>query len=151
MTVPALATLEDLEARMGAQADEARALAVLDDASALIRAEAGDEDWLNDDDELEDVPPLIVMICCKVAQRTLGNPGGVSMESLGSFSQQYTNASPDVYLTRAERRLIRRATNSQTIGSIGLTSEHQVNTDIYVPVYGGGEDIPMGPWPESTA
>ncbi len=150
MSVPALAELEDLEARMGPLSDPSRAQAALDDASALIRSEA-DVDWLDDDGVLEAVPPVIVMICCKAAQRALTNPGGVSQESLGSFSQQYANASPDVYLTRAERRLVRRETGSQVIGTIQLESPYQNHvSDIYVPVVGGGEDVPMGPWPETS-
>nr|MBP9053017.1 hypothetical protein [Ilumatobacteraceae bacterium] len=80
MDGPALAQLADLEARMGVVADEARARAALDDASALIRSEAGAEDWLDDDGNLEVVPSIVVTVCCKVAQRVLTNPDGVTNE-----------------------------------------------------------------------
>ena len=48
MSDPALASLDDLETRMGSVSDEARALALLDDASALIRAEAN-YTWIDAD------------------------------------------------------------------------------------------------------
>ena len=62
MSTPTLASLQQLDARFpgGLSDDDTnRALAALDDASAWIRSEAG-EDWLDDDGNLETVPAVIV-------------------------------------------------------------------------------------------
>lgn len=152
MDGPALAQLADLEARMGVVAAAARARAALDDASALIRSEAGAEDWLDDDGNLEVVPSIVVTVCCKVAQRVLTNPDGVTNETIGSFSQSFTSSSSDAYLTKAERRLVRKAAGSSLIGSVELESPYRRYSadDLYVSVAGGGDDLLMGPWPEST-
>lgn len=152
MDGPALAQLADLEARMGVVADEARARAALDDASALIRSEAGAEDWLDGDGNLEVVPSIVVTVCCKVAQRVLTNPDGVTNETIGSFSHSLTSSSSDAYLTKAERRLVRKAAGSSLIGSVELESPYRRYSadDLYVSVAGGGDDLLMGPWPEST-
>ena len=152
MDGPALAQLADLEARMGVVAAAARARAALDDASALIRSEAGAEDWLDDDGNLEVVPSIVVTVCCKVAQRVLTNPDGVTNETIGSFSQSFTSSSSDAYLTKAERRLVRKAAGSSLIGSVELESPYRRYSadDMYVSVAGGGDDLLMGPWPEST-
>ena len=152
MAEPALAQLTDLTARMGDVGGTERALAALADASAIIRAEAGTEDWIDTEGALETVPAIIVTICCKVAQRILTNPDGVTAEGLGSFNQSFTNASSDAYLTKAERRLVRKAAGANPIGSVELESPYRRYSvdDLYVRVDGGGDDLLMGPWPEAT-
>ena len=88
----------------------------------------------------------------KVAQRVLTNPDGVTNETIGSFSQSFTSSSSDAYLTKAERRLVRKAAGSSLIGSVELESPYRRYSadDLYVSVAGGGDDLLMGPWPEST-
>lgn len=151
MSEPALATLDDLYARMGVVSDEGRARALLDDASALIRAEAN-YTWLDADGALETVPALIVMVCCKVAERVMSNPEGLSGEAIGGYSAQFSNASSDVYLTKQERRLVRKASGVMAIGTVELESPYKKYDaeDIYMTVAGGGEELPMGPWPEPS-
>lgn len=108
---PPLATIEDLEARLGrefAAADLARAAAVLDDASALVRDEAG-KTWLDDAGDLTVVPASIRAVVLRVSERTVRNPGGFSSESAGDYSYQRTGVEGGVYLTEAERQIIRRA------------------------------------------
>lgn len=114
MSLPALASLEQLATRLGGidDSDEERAQAALDDASALIRTEAG-EDWVTDDDppelDTDNLPDVIVTVCCAAARRAVTNPDGVTQESLDGYSTSYRNDSADVYLTKAERRLVRGA------------------------------------------
>lgn len=74
MTLPALASVTELNVRLPAELagteDDTRAQAALDDASALVRDEAGIT-WTDDDDELEDVPDIVVTITLEVARRAL--------------------------------------------------------------------------------
>lgn len=111
MTLPAFAAPEDLANRIpnGITAgDEPRAQAALDDASALIRAEAG-KTWCTDGELDDDVPDIVVTITLKSAQRAFTNPDGQTQEQTGQWMASYANASPDVYLTERERTLVRRA------------------------------------------
>lgn len=110
MSTPTLASLAQLVARSPggiAPADQNRALAALDDASAWIRSEAG-EDWIDDTGAPETVPPVIVSICCSVARRVLDNPDGLQSETVAGWSGTRSNASSDMYLTNQERSMIHK-------------------------------------------
>jgi hypothetical protein len=141
MREPALASVADLQARMGPLDDVARAQALLDDASALMRSEVDPVTWLDDEGDLDpDRPAVLVGICCNVVQRSLTNPAGVSAESLADFQASYANASPDLYLTRSERRTIRKAAGlSGVLGSVQLESPHPLieKSGTFVDVVGG--------------
>lgn len=156
MASPALASISDLTARGVDVSDSARVQAALSDASAFIRDVASPEDWLDDDGNLETVPDIIVAICCRAVQRSLDNPLGVTQQSegIGSYNvaQTFGNASPDVYLTKAERNAVRRAAGlSSSLGAVTIESPYAppADPDIYLDVAGGGDPIPMGPWPNS--
>ena len=156
MTLPALADIPALDARIPgglADADTARAQAALDDASALIRAEAG-TNWTNDDGtELEDVPDVVVTICIAAARRALTNPDGVTEEAVGDARRSYSESSLDVFLKASEKALIRRAAGSfGGITTIATTREDPINTSdfgtvdrdgtIYCDVTPDGQPIP---------
>ena len=146
-TLPALVSLDDFALRVGgvSASDEERAQAMLDDASALVRAEAGTEDWVDDDGALEDVPGVIVAVVVAVAIRAFRNPDGVRQESIGTYSVSYADSSTAVFLTEGERRAIRRAVGMSGIGSVLLEGEWTVHpAAVYVPVEGGGDDFPLG-------
>jgi hypothetical protein len=145
--LPALVSLEDFALRVGGidAADEDRAQAALDDASALVRADACGEDWVDDNDELEEVPGVITAIVIAVAVRAWRNPDGVRSETIGNYSVAYGDTSTAVFITEGERRLIRRAAGCTGIGSIALEGEWTLNPSaVYVPVEGGGDDFPLG-------
>jgi hypothetical protein len=149
----ALAELDDLEARMGSLADTPRAQAAIDDASNWIH-EATNSVWIADDGTLvATIPSVALTICCAVARRILTNPDGITSESLGPFSQGQSYASSDVYLTKAETRILRRAAGVG-IGSITLESPYPLRaatSEIYVPwVDQDSEQFPMGPFPTET-
>jgi hypothetical protein len=153
MASPALATTDDLEARGVDTSDAARAQAALDDASNWIH-EATNSVWIADDGSLVDtIPSVALTICCAVARRILTNPDGITSESLGPFSQGQSHASSDVYLTKAETRILRRAAGVG-VGAITLESPYPLrvsNSDIYVPwVDQESEQFPMGPFPTET-
>jgi hypothetical protein len=145
MALPALVSLDDFALRVSVSAsDEERAQACLDDASALIRAEAGDEDWVDADGALETVPDVIVAICVAVAVRAFRNPDGVRQETIGNYSVAYADTSTAVFITPGERRMIRRAVGLTGISSVSLEGEWTINPAVYVPVEGGGDDFPFG-------
>jgi hypothetical protein len=126
MTLPAFATLEAFAARLPggvSDDDETRARAALDDASTLIRAEAG-KDWVTDDEPAvlaDDLPDIVVTVCIAAARRAFTNPDGIRSESLLSHSVTLADSSADVYLTTAERRMIATAAG-RTGGGISTLS-----------------------------
>jgi hypothetical protein len=120
MSLPALATSTDLRALIGDVDDEGRARALLDFASALIRTEAG-VDWVDEDDELDGVPDIVRFVCCKVVERVLSNPTGLQAESVVNYRAEYGNASSDLYLTKQERRLVRKAAGKLAVAAVGTT------------------------------
>ena len=153
--LPPLASVASLGLRLGATlagSDAERASAVLDDASALIRAEAG-QNWVDESEELADVPAIVESIALAVAYRAFRNPEGVSQTSLGDASVSYDRGGGQagVYLTRDERRAVRRAAGTTAIGAIELVSPWAMPVSDYpVAVAGGGDPIPIGPFPWET-
>jgi len=104
--LPPLATVEDLEARIGhaiTDADErARAEALLADASALVRMAAHDDYMELDGVTLGPVPDLAVTITASAALRGWYNPAGIEAAQLGAVSVRYGGA----WLSQAERDLL---------------------------------------------
>jgi len=134
----ALASLEQLEARMGTIESETAALAALGDASALVRAEAG-LDW-----EDTDPPDVVVVVVLAAAARALRNPDAAQSEGIGTYNVAYGATSlGGVWLTTNERRAIRRAVSGAAsgIGSIELESPWQPEITT-VPVDIGGDEMP---------
>lgn len=153
--LPAFADTDDLADRLPggiADVDATRAQAALDDASAIIRSVAG-KNWVDDNDELEDVPDIIVTITCRAALRAFANPVGVTQETAGPFSASYANASSDVYLTVGERRDIKAAAGKDGLG-VRSTTRGAIETgclayppegvaDVYVDVEPAGQPLPF--------
>lgn len=165
-TLPSLADLEAFGVRMGqdflddqeppapTDPDGLRAQAALDDASALIRLTAG-EDWVDEDGNLEAVPPAIETICLSVAQRGYTNPQGAVQATVGDASVTWrTGEGGAIYLTNAELRAIRKVTGALGVSSFQTVTEFvppvgRIDTrdPLYAPVEGGGDPIPLGPVP----
>ena len=106
--LPALATIEDLEARLGHpivdDAERARAQALLDDASALVRFVAG-QTWVDDTFDppvITDVPDVVVSITCAAALRGWYNPAAIESAQLGAVSVRYGGA----WLSGSEREAL---------------------------------------------
>jgi hypothetical protein len=153
MAGPALASIEDLDARGVNVSDRARALAAIVDASAAIHVLTSDA-WLDDDGNVvDDVPAIARTVCCAVARRILDNPSGVESVTLGSFSESRSNATADVFLKKSEERLLRRAAGTSVIGTVEMETPYAPmrydTDDIYMDVAGSSEPLPMGPWPTS--
>jgi hypothetical protein len=165
---PPLATLDQLGARMAqdfttgngdpTDPDGMRAGAALNDASALIRATAG-EDWLDDADPpaLTQVPFVIQTITLSVAQRAYNNPNGAIQASVGDASVTWArgeSGAGSVFLTSSEIKLIRKAVGLSAVGSVQFVTEYVPpsgrtgNGDpLYAPDPDGGDPIPLGPVP----
>lgn len=125
-----LADITDIEARMGrtfSGEEHARVEALLDDASALVRDEAGIT-WIDPGTGLlTTVPGSIRAVVLRSVERAVRNPQGFSAESAGDYSYQRTNVEPGVYLTDSERQIIRRAT-----GRTGLWTQPVTRGDEYL-------------------
>lgn len=88
MSVPKLASLVDLAARVEIDVEEDLADVILQDVSAVVRAYCG-QTWLDDDGDLTAVPAEVVAVVCQMAARVYGSPAdqsGVQQESLGGYS-----------------------------------------------------------------
>ena len=113
MSLPPFATVEYVEARLRRELEPdevVQAEAFIDDASDLIRAESG-RDWVNEaGDTLEGTPAQLAAlgrVCANAAARVMRNPSGVNQRTAGPFSESFgTNATPAVFLTKAERAII---------------------------------------------
>jgi hypothetical protein len=127
-----LATVPQLEARLGYELRDGeldRALALLEDASALVRVEVGDAVWVDEDTLLTDlslVPGGVRMVVLKAVERAMRNPGGYSSESSGDYSFQRNAAQLGVYFTEAELKVIRRS-----VKRTGLWTQPVTRGDIY--------------------
>jgi hypothetical protein len=127
-----LATVPQLEARLGYELRDGeldRALALLEDASALVRVEVGDTVWIDEDTLLTDfslVPGGVRMVVLKAVERAMRNPGGYSSESSGDYSFQRNSAQLGVYFTEAELKVIRRS-----VKRTGLWTQPVTRGDIY--------------------
>lgn len=128
MATPLPPPLEALERRLGVPPggldgeDKARAEEALSDAATLILAEAPANvaaRWL------DDAPDIVTLVALKAARREYDNPQGIAQEALGEHSVSLTTAS-GVYLTSAERQLVRRAATGRAgfVGSIPTPSAY---------------------------
>lgn len=114
MTVSSpFATADDYKRRYGDVDDEGLLLEVLMDATRLIAAELDRYGIPAEDKEMSDA---LMQVCRQVANRALDReedeefPIGVTQmtDTTGPFSHSYTVSSAygDLYLTKAERRLL---------------------------------------------
>jgi hypothetical protein len=111
-----LAEVDDLAARLGRQLADTelvRAVAVIQDASALVREEVGYTLWtdaVTGETNYALVPASVRAIVLRAAERAMRNPGGFSAESSGDYSYQRTGVQIGVYLSDGEIRALRRYT-----------------------------------------
>lgn len=119
--LPALADVEHLERRLGFPApNNTRALELLAYASALVRA-VGGRTWVNDEGELEDVPPGIPDVVVAAVERAVQNPKGATQESAGPFSASWgPEAAQRIFLSRPDRRIIREAVRGGRPGAFTI-------------------------------
>jgi hypothetical protein len=147
-----LASVAELSKRLGQTltgVDHDRAYAALQDASALIRTEAG-KTWIDDHDELEEVPGIIESICIASAHRAFRNPDGTTQTSIGDVSISFRregNAS-SVFLSKQERMAIRKAVGKSGSSSVTMVTPYIAETAHYfVEMEDGSEPMLFGPMP----
>jgi hypothetical protein len=147
---PSLATVEDMEARLGRAmtdaTERARAQALLDDASALVRFETN-QSYIDPDtgDLVADLPDIVVTITVNAALRGWYNPAGIESAQLGAVSVRYGSA----WLTNTEREQLALMTRGKglsqaiLIGSFGFDGAPYG----YVPVDNAeGLSTPAADW-----
>lgn len=145
-----LASREQLAARLPsgiATADEARADAVIEDASSLVRAEAG-KTWVDDGGALtDDLPDVVVSVVLAAAKRAFVNPEELESVGLDGHTARFR----DVYLTKAERRLVRQAAGRTGLWTQSTTRLDSTSTpdlpDVYVDVVYTDGSTPAEPLP----
>ena len=105
----AYADVSDLEARWRTldESEQARAEALLNDASAMLAAS------VTVDDADEQQAALLKIVTCNMVQRSMSTGGdmyGVTQQSMTAvgFTQQFSYANPtgDLYITKAEKRML---------------------------------------------
>jgi len=105
MDLPLIATVDDLEAKVGPIPDgqEGWAEAALRYASNLVRA-VGNRAW----DDPDTIPEQLVDVVVGMAERAQGNPSGVTQDTAGPFTVSYGPRAADrIYLTVGDRLIIR--------------------------------------------
>lgn len=151
--LPPLASIEQFDSRLPgglSTVDGARAEATLEDASALVRAEAG-QTWVDDAGELTDVPDICVSITLAAAKRAFVNPDMLRSEAIQDYQVAFGSSSPDVYLTKAERDLIRRAVGRAGLWTLSTTRSDNAAGDVpSVTAHGwaSGVDEDVDPYAE---
>ena len=105
----AYADVSDLEVRWRTLTDDeqARAEALLDDASAMLDA------YVTVDETDEKQMQLLKIVTCNMVERAMSTGGdifGVTQQSMtaGPYAQTFSYANPtgDLYITKAEKRLL---------------------------------------------
>lgn len=126
-----LASIDDFETRYGpVPADRrGRVEALLDDASALILEEVdgSTEPWVTTG---SDVPRIVVMVCCAIAYRGWRATDDVHREQIGEYAVTYRTDQPtDVWLTKDERRNVRKAAGLGLAQTVTLVSPYSGDCD----------------------
>lgn len=145
MALPALVGFEAFAARIAggvSDADRVRAEALLEDASALVRKEAG-ATWVTGD-AVVDVPEIVVTITVAVAKRAFENPRGAASETTGPFGVQYPDHAGDlVFLTESEQKTLQRLRGGAGLWTLSTTRGDPTCDTEYLVVDPPGQPIPF--------
>jgi len=124
--LPALASVADLTDRLGREVDDAeraRAEAALEDASALVREEARQ-------DFTTGAPAAVEAVVLTAALRVMRNPEGITSETIGPYSYKRRDQDADVYLSEAEKAIVRRYRQaSRSLWTLATTREEGIGDD----------------------
>jgi hypothetical protein len=107
----AYAIITDLESRWRtlSTAEKTRATTLLDDAAVRLDAECPPSDPIDDADARK-------IVSCEMVKRAMSAPGGVDAIGVTSIqtgagpfqqTQQFTNPTGDLYMTKGDRKLLR--------------------------------------------
>lgn len=108
MTLPALATVVDLENRLGDTVpNHLQALALLAYASALVRSHTGKTFVDTDGNLLDPLPDGLTQVTVEMVFRAVTNPTGATQETTGPFSISFGSAAAQrIYLTAADKSIL---------------------------------------------
>lgn len=152
--LPALASVEDMEARLALDSgsltgvDRIRAQKALDDASALVRDEAR-LDWISSDGTVT-APDVIVRVVLGAALRTYRNPDSEISQTAGPFARSLKASEVGTYLTEAEKELCRRFRPAGGLWTLPTERDGPSDTTYWMEDSFGFELFPIGfqdePW-----
>lgn len=122
MVANPLVTHAELQQRPGFEnVTEDDVSGLLEDASAEVRLVAEPE---LDDVESPDTPPMVRAVVVNMVRRGLTNPRGVAQETLGDYSYSAGGSGiATLYMTRREKRLVRRAVGKLGVGTAQLEGD----------------------------
>lgn len=137
MALPTLATVDDLERRLGQPiGDRDQAEALLERASSKIRSYVGTT-WVDPDTGLLDgVPehPDVRGICVEMVFRAVTNPAGVTQDTAGPFSVSFgSEAAQRVYLQSSEKDELAPIRRRGGLGVISTTRGPLETGTVLVP------------------
>ena len=125
MTLPPLATVEELEQRLGRDIPHGEATAqaswLLGYSSALVRAYCR-ADWIDPDTGLlGPLPSGVAEVAVEIVYRAVTNPEGVTQDSAGSFSVSFgSEAAQRMFLTAGDKAIL-GGTGRSSIGTLSTT------------------------------
>jgi hypothetical protein len=139
-----LATVDELTDRLGVSplipgtVEYRKAESVLREVSELALAEAGSgTTW-----DLATVPPGVAAIVIRSAVRVFTNPTGATQSTTGPYSVSWSAASVQAYLTKDEKKLIRRLAGHTGLSTIRTQRDRHVADDLlYVSTSPGSEPV----------
>lgn len=153
MNNPPLVDVVELATRLGLDLTSdvlPRLAAIIDDASALVRAEA-QQTWVDEYGDLEDVPDAVATVTLAVARRVYENKLGVTSETTGPFTIRYSDqAGEGLYLTEQEKELLARYRPSPSPGVWTLpTTRTEVEGASTIRQFDAADDVDaeLGPIP----
>lgn len=152
MALPPLAAVSDLADWVGETItdDDKRAAAVVNAASALVRAYTG-QDWLSptDSSQLGEVPDAVHTVTLSVAGRAWTRGGDIesTSETAGPFSEtkRYVGDGSSLYLTKTDKLMLnehRAVGRHGGIGTLSTTRGEDERTEFY-PVEGSAYPFPL--------
>lgn len=148
MTLPSLASLDDLEVRLNQTisdaGERAQAEALLRYASSLIRAYTG-RDYVDDDGNLIDpLPDGVAEVCVEVVFRAVTNPAGVTQDTTGPFTVSFgSDAAQRMFLSAQDKTILDARSGRPKLWTQPTTRGDIETNTVYVPVSNGGEPLPL--------
>lgn len=119
-------------------ATEEQIEAFLEDASAIVNLIAfgtTEDDYWTDWDASGDnpVPAAVIPVIVNMVRRALENPRGLTGEQLGDYQWQAASGTQTaIYATREERKIIRRAAGTLSVGTVQLEGYLPVSNIEYI-------------------
>ena len=138
-------TIDDLRTHVGSEIGDARALALVEDAVAIVRQHPSVGDWTYADGSDKPVPQILKTVTKQVAARMWRNPTGARQETTGPFSTTYASADVAALTDTEYQHLSRLGGESPSGGGLWTlgTTRGELEVTDWRPVEGGGDPVPM--------